>query len=131
MNGDNVVNAAIKVHNAGVLLGEGYHDLLAALDEFRKEAYREGGETAIEDFANVAGRERVNTDTLGLLISSGLRPLLQAAGARVDWKPNPNFAARFEKLVETDSLVTHRGQQNPDPLSAHKNMPGVKVRAND
>jgi hypothetical protein len=123
-----IAATAVEIHNHTVLLGQHYKALLEQLAEYRKAAYREGGANAVEDFLNVAGPARVMSDLIGLMVAAGLGPVLVAANGRQDHARVLNFADRYVTLAsQTDGLTTHRGQPNPDPLSAHRHMPGVKV----
>lgn len=127
-SGDDIVLAAAGVHNNAVRLGQEYRALLAALDVRRRDAYREGGRAAVEDFADVAGAARVASDLVGFLVAAGLGPVLVAAAGRQDHKPNLDFASRYVNLASGGGLLTYRGQPNPDPMSAHAHVPGVTVR---
>lgn len=128
MTGDEIKAAAVDVHNTCVELGKAFERLSAGLDECRKSAFAEGGENAVMDFQQHAGRERLETDLIGLIIASGLERILIASQGqgRSRWKRNPNFGPYYANLVDSGKLVTTRGRGwPPDAVSPY---PGQRVR---
>jgi hypothetical protein len=127
MTGDEIKAAAVEVHNACVELGKAFEKLNAGLDECRKSAFAEGGENAVLDFQQYAGRERIKTDLIGLMMAAGLEPILIASQGhgRSRWKSNPNFGQRYAELVDSGKLATTRGRANFDAVSPY---PGQKVK---
>jgi hypothetical protein len=127
MTGDEIKQAAVDVHNSCVELGKALEKLNAGLDECRKDAFAAGAENAVMDFQLHAGRQRIETDLVGLMIACGLERILIASEGqgRARWKSNPNFGQRYAALVDSGKLATTRGRPNPDPVSPY---PGQRVR---